>query len=137
MSKFEAFLKQNKKQEETVKYAASKAFVDNSGKPLEWEIRPLKSKEAAAIRKLTNKIEKGGRMTVDNDTFNRMAAAKATVYPDLGDKELQDSYGVMCAEELIVEMLDKDGEYQEYVKKVMAVSGYDVNDTELVNDAKN
>lgn len=74
---------------------------------------------------------------MDNETFNRMAAAKATVFPDLNDKELQDSYGVMCAEDLIVEMLDKDGEFQEYVKNVMAVSGYNITDTELVKEAKN
>lgn len=137
MSKFEAFLKQNKKQDETVKFAASRSFLDADGKPLEWELRPLKSKEAANIRKLTNKMGKGGKMTVDNDTFNRMAAAKATVFPDLDDKELQDSYGVMCAEDLIVEMLDKDGEFQEYVKRVMEISGYNISDTELVADAKN
>ncbi|MCI8876478.1 MAG: hypothetical protein HFI77_10715 [Lachnospiraceae bacterium] len=137
MSGFEAFLKQNKKQDETMKFAASMSFTDKNGKPLEWEIRPLKSKEAAAIRKLTNKIGKGGRVDVDNETFNRMAAAKATVFPDLNDKELQDSYGVMCAEDLIVEMLDKDGEFQEYVKNVMAVSGYNITDTELVKEAKN
>lgn len=137
MSKFEAFLKQNKKQDETVKFAASRSFLDADGNPLEWELRPLKSKEAASIRKLTNKIGKGGKMTVDNDTFNRMAAAKATVFPDLNDKELQDSYGVMCAEDLIVEMLDKDGEFQEYVKQVMEISGYNISDTELVADAKN
>lgn len=137
MSKFEAFLKQNKKQDETVKFAASRSFLDADGNPLEWELRPLKSKEAANIRKLTNKMGKGGKMTVDNDTFNRMAAAKATVFPDLDDKELQDSYGVMCAEDLIVEMLDKDGEFQEYVKRVMEISGYNISDTELVADAKN
>lgn len=137
MSGFEAFLKQNKKQDETMKLAASMSFVDKNGKPLEWEIRPLKSKEAASIRKLTNRIGKGGRVDVDNETFNRMAAAKATVFPDLNDKELQDSYGVMCAEDLIVEMLDKDGEFQEYVKNVMALSGYNITDTELVKEAKN
>ena len=137
MSKFEAFLKQNKKQDETMKFAASRSFLDKDGNPLEWEIRPLKSKEAASIRKLTNRMGKGGKMIVDNDTFNRMAAAKATVFPDLADTELQDSYGVKCAEDLIVEMLDKDGEFQEYVKKVMDISGYNISDTELVAEAKN
>lgn len=137
MSKFEAFLKQNKKQDETVKFAASRSFLDADGNPLEWELRPLKSKEAASIRKRTNRMGKGGKMIVDNDTFNRLAAAKATVFPDLDDKELQDSYGVMCAEDLIVEMLDKDGEFQEYVKQVMEISGYNISDTELVADAKN
>lgn len=43
----------------------------------------------------------------------------------------------MGAEDLIVEMLDNDGEYQAYVKKCMEISGYNQNDAELVEEAKN
>ena len=63
-------------------------------------------------------------------------AAACTVFPNLNDAELQDSYGVMGAEELITEMLDKDGEFQAYVKKCLEVSGYE-NNAELVEEAKN
>ena len=46
----------------------------------------------------------------------------------------------MGEEELIVEMLDNDGEYQSYVAKCLEVSGYnqdEENENELVEEAKN
>ena len=133
----EAFLRQNKKERETIKFPASKAFVDEDGKPLEWTIRPLTSKEAENIRKQVNTYKKGGRVEIDNALFNRKVAAACTVYPDLKNAELQDSYGVMGEENLIVEILDNDGEYQTYVAKCLEVSGYNQNENELVAEAKN
>lgn len=137
MSGLAAFLSQNKKKQANVKVVASKAFTDEAGKPLEWEIRALKSKEADYIRDTCITIGKGGKVITDTARFNRMIAAKCTVYPNLNDKALQDSYGVMSAEDLIQEMLDNDGEYQEYVGKVFELSGYDKTDDELVKEAKN
>lgn len=136
MSGLKAFLKQNKITTDTIKYVASRSFVDEDGKPLEWEIRPLKSKEADSIRKECTSI-KGKKTAIDSARFNRMAAAKCTVFPNLNDKELQDSYGVLGAEELIQELLDNDGEYQMYCKKVLELSGYDKSDGELIEEAKN
>ena len=133
----EAFLRQNKKERETIKFPASKAFVDENGKPIDWTIRPLTSREAENIRKQVNRYRKGGTVEVDNALFNRKVAATCTVYPDLKNAELQDSYGVMGEEELIVEMLDNDGEYQTYVAKCLEVSGYNQSETELVEEAKN
>lgn len=131
-----AFLKQNKKTTDTVRFAASTAFVDENGKPVEWEIKPLKSREADKIRSECNSYGKGGKVKLDTAKFNRAVAVACTVFPNLNDAELQDSYGVMGAEELITEMLDKDGEFQAYVKKCLEVSGYK-NNVELVEEAKN
>ena len=76
MSGLNAFFKKNKKERATVKYAASKDFVDEEGKVMEWEIRPLKSKEADRIREECTSIEaKGKKVAVDNGKFNRMVAA--------------------------------------------------------------
>ena len=132
-----AFLKQNRKEVETVKFVASDRFVDENGNPIEWEIKPLKSKEAENIREQCKTYTKGGGVKVDSAKFNRKVAAKCTVYPNLNDAELQDSYGVMGAEDLIVEVLDNDGDYQRYTEKCMEVSGYNVSDAELVEEAKN
>lgn len=133
----DAFLKKNKKQSENVRIAASTAFADEKGKVIEWEIRPLKTKEAEKIRAACSSYGKGGKVTVNQALFNQMVAARCTVYPNLNDKELQDSYGVMGAEDLICELLDKDGEFQAYVKKCLEISGYDQTDAELVEEAKN
>ena len=137
MSGLKAFLKQNKVEKENVKFAASKAFLDEDGKPIEWEIKPIKSRVAENIRAQCNKVVKGNKVQTDNAKFNRLFVAECTVFPNLNDAELQDSYGVMSAEELIQEMLDNDGEYQAYVKKCLEVSGYNMSDAELVETAKN
>ena len=137
MSGLKAFLKQNKKDNGTVKVVASNSFIGEDGKPMEWEIRPLKTKEAEHIRSMTMSIGKGGKVNTDTAAFNRSVAAKCTVFPDLNDVELQDSYGVMGAEELIQEMLDKDGDYQKYVKEILKISGFDTTDAQLKEDVKN
>lgn len=136
MSELKAFLKQNKKTTGTIKIVASENFIGEDGKPMEWEVRPLKSKEADEIRAQCTTM-KGKKPVVDSAKFNRMVAAKCTVFPNLNDKELQDSYGVLGAEELIQELLDTDGEYQMYCKKVLELSGYDKSDAELIDEAKN
>ena len=59
-----------------------------------------------------------------------------TVYPNLNDVELQDSYGVKGADALLKKML-KPGEFTEYKAKVMEVNGYDLSMEELVDEAKN
>lgn len=138
MSGLSAFLKQNKTERQTVKIAASENFKDENGTVLLWEIRPLKTKEADYIRSECTAInQKGKKIEVDNAKFNRMIAAKCTIFPNLNDKELQDSYGVMSAEQLIVEMLDNDGEYQAYCQKILNISGYNKSDSELVEEVKN
>ena len=132
-----AFLKQNKKETGNIKFVASQKFVDKKGNPIEWTLRAMTSKDAERIRKACQSYGKGGKVNVDTAKFNRMVAANCTVEPNLKDAELQDSYGVMGEEDLIVEMLDNDGEYQAYVKKCMEISGYNQSDAELVEEAKN
>jgi hypothetical protein len=138
MSQFKAFLKQNKAVKENVKIAASESFKDEKGNVVEWEIRALRTIEADAIRTECTTINtKGKKVDVDNAKFNRLVASKCTVFPNLNDKELQDSYGVMSADQLIVEMLDNDGEYQAYCQKILEISGYNKSDADLVEEAKN
>lgn len=138
MSGLETFLKQNKKKrsEEEVLYPASESFVDEEGKPMMWKIRPITSKKAEKIRSECNSIV-GNKMVTDNPKWNRMLAAECTVFPNLNDAELQDSYGVLSAEELITELLDNDGEYQAYIRKITEVCGYAKPMKELVDDVKN
>lgn len=138
MSGLSAFLRENKKENKNIKYRASNKFLDENGKPVEWEIRPLRSREADAIRTECTEVgAKGKKVSIDTAKFNRMVAARCTVFPNLNDRELQDSYEVMGSEELIQELLDNDGEYQMYCRKVLEVSGYDKSDADLVEEAKN
>lgn len=138
MSDLKAFFKQNKKQRKNVKFVATEDFVDKDGKPIEWEIRPLKSKIMDGIRAACTTINnKGKGASIDQAKFNRMICARATVFPDLDNKDLQNEYGVLCAEDLIQELLDNDGEYSAYTQKVLEVAGYNKTEDELVEEAKN
>lgn len=65
----------------------------------------------------------------------KMAAA-CTVYPDLNDASLQDSYHVMGAEALLKTML-LAGEYADYIQQVQAICGFDASFEDNVDEAKN
>lgn len=62
-------------------------------------------------------------------------AARCTVFPDLNNAELQNSWGVAKPEELIGKLLI-GGEFDDYVTEVFQHNGFKTED-ELVNDAKN
>lgn len=140
-SNFAVFMAGNVKNDEIVKYVASKRFVAD-GKPVEWEIKAIDSDKDELIRKdCTKKVPvpgKRGQYTPETDTdkyIGKMCVA-CTVYPDLNNAELQDSYGVKTPDALLKKML-KPGEYTEYKAKVMEVNGYDMSMEELVEEAKN
>ena len=140
MSELSYFFKENKKETKNTKYVASESFIDpKTKKPLEWEIRPLRSNEADTIRLECATFGKNGQRTgVDDARFNKVMAARCTVFPDLNDKELQNSYGVLDAPNLIEAMLDIDGEYQQYLAKITEISKYSVDGMNaLVKEAKN
>lgn len=141
MSDFSMFMAGNAVKNETVKYVASKRFVKN-GKPVEWEIQAVDSEKDEEIRKeCTKRIPipgKRGQFNQETDTdkyIGKMCVA-CTVFPNLNDVGLQDSYGVKSADALLKKML-LPGEYTEYKAKVMEVNGYDMSMEELVDEAKN
>lgn len=136
-----AFLAQNAVQIENTKMVVSKRFVEN-GKPIEWEIRALDAGEDEDIRKGATRrmLVPGKRNQYQPETdinlyLARMAAA-CTVFPNLMDAELQDSYKVKTPEDLLRKMLTS-GEYAEYLQTVQSLNGYDVTTEELVEEAKN
>ena len=141
MADFSAFLAQNKIKKENLKFVASKNFVQD-GKPIEWEIRALTAGEVDALQKSCIKQVKvhgkanSYRPEIDGVAYVGKLAAACTVFPDLNDKELQDSYGVMGADDLLKAMLTA-GEYAEYQNKVNEVNDFDITADELVDEAKN
>lgn len=141
MSDFSMFMMGNAVKDETVKYVASKRFKVK-GKPVAWEIKAIDSDLDEAIRKeCTKKVPIAGKrgqfnMETDTDKYIGKMCVACTVFPNLNDAELQDSYGVKSADALLKKML-LPGEYVEYKAKVMEVNGYDMSMDELVDEAKN
>ena len=141
MSNFAVFMAGNVCADETIKYVASKRFVDK-GKPVEWEIKAIDSDLDEALRKdCTKRVPIPGKrgqynQEIDTDKYIAKMCVACTVYPNLNDAELQDSYGVNGADTLLKKML-KPGEYTDYKAKVMEVNGYDMSMEDLVDEAKN
>jgi len=142
MSDFAVFMAGNAADNESVKYVASKRFKDAKGNPVEWEIKAIDSDLDEAIRKeCTKKVQVPGKrgqynQETDTDKYIGKMCVACTVYPNLNDAELQDSYGVKSADALLKKML-KPGEYTDYKAKVMEINGYDMSMEELVDEAKN
>lgn len=134
-----AFLAMNAKKVDAVKYAASDRFVDENDKPMEWEIGVITAAENARIRKgCMSQVSVGkGQYTQSfaADKYMARLTARCVLFPDLNDKELQDSYGVMSAEELVTTMLTS-GEFEDLSYKVMEVNGFQ-DEREMVEEAKN
>ena len=139
MSGLSAFLAQNALKVENEKHIISDRFVDEKGNPSPWEIRALTAEEDEALRKsCTKKIRNKGIITQETNYEEYMAKliVECVVFPNLKDKELQESYGVLGADKLVKKMLTS-GEYAELLEKVQEINGFDVGMDELVEEVKN
>ncbi len=112
-----------------MKLVVSDRFTDEDGKPLEWEVRCISSREDETLRRdCQYRVQGAGQARQLPSGIRQRAvpcqlAAACTVYPNLNDAELQDSYGVKCAEELISAMLTP-GEYTNYTEKLFDICGF-------------
>lgn len=143
MSNLSRFLKDNKIKKENTTYAATKSLVDEKGKPLLWTIKPLTTRENDAIRdECTMEVPIKGKMNAFREKLNiskymAKLIVASVVEPDLNNKELQDSYGVMGAEDLIKEMIDNAGEYNAFAEFIQKFNGFTETIQDEVDEAKN
>lgn len=142
MSTFSRFLKKNKLTKSNTTYAATKSLTDENGNPLLWTIKPLTTKENESIRdECMIEVPVKGKPNMFRPKLNtskyiaKMICA-CIVEPNMYDKELQDSYGVMTPEDLLKEMVDDANEYQELASFIQNFNGFNGFD-EKVEEAKN
>lgn len=127
MSELKLFLKENKIQQENIKYGVTKSILDKNGEAVEWELRPITTKENEANREMCMvKRGKGKQSTheINASHFQKLSATTSVVFPNLNSKELQDSYGVMTAEDLLMELVNNAGEFNVLMEKIMELSGF-------------
>lgn len=143
MSNFSRFMKKNKITKENTTFPATKSLVDEKGNPLLWTIKPLTTKENDDIRDdCMIEVPVKGKPNVYRQKLNtskyiaKMICA-CVAEPNLYDAELQDSYGVMTAEELLKEMIDDPGEYQELATFIQEYNGFNTTLDDKVAEAKN
>ncbi len=137
-----AFMAENALPVEHVKYTASTRFRGEDGKPMEWEIKTITGTEDEALRKeCAGRVPVPGRKNLtqketDYDAYLGKLAVACTVFPNLHDKALQDSYHVLGAEAVLKAMLTP-GEYVDYLQKVQEVCGFENTLEDEVDVAKN
>ena len=143
MSDLSRILKANKIKRENTTFAATKYLVDAKGNPLTWTIKPLTTKENDAIRDecMIEVPVKGKpnmfRPKLDTSKYIGKMICACVVEPNLYDKDLQDSYGVMSPDDLLKEMIDDPGEYQEFATFVQNFNGFNTTLEDKVEEAKN
>ena len=143
MSNFSRFMKANKIAKENTTYAVTKSLVDEKGNPLKWTIKPLTTSENENIREscmmdvpVTGKPNMF-RPKLNTSKYIAKMVAASIAEPNLYDKELQDSYGVMTPEDLLKEMVDDPGEYNDLVAFVQEFNGFNTTLEDKVEEAKN
>ncbi len=124
-------MRDNKLKRDNVKFVATRSLVDENGDGLEWEIKPLNTRENDVIR--DSCVRENG---FDHTGYVAKMIARSVVYPNLNDKELQNSYGVFSPEELVKELVDNPAEYQDFTEFVTNFNGYETSMTEKVKEAK-
>lgn len=140
---FSEFLKQNKRVAPEVEYAPTRDFTDKNGDPLKWRFRAITSDQFNAIRdKCTYSKQipgKYGQYTkeVNNDQLNDKMIVACTIYPNLENAELQDSYGVSTPEALMHALVSLPGEYADLVEFASNLCGFGTSIEEKVDEVKN
>ena len=137
---FDAFLKTNKIEKQNEFIPVSESFKDGKGNTILWEVRQLTNDEMKYIKKkcVKQNRDKRGNVSMETDTDKMLGlmAAMSTVYPDLKNAELQNSYGVMGEVELLEAMLSA-GELLAYQQEINRINGFDVSFDDKVEEAKN
>lgn len=144
MSNLTAFFAHNKKQNGNIKRAVSKSFVDEQGKSIEWEFAPVSPERDAELksectkRSMITQGKRKGQFNTDFDHFKyqRLLTVESIVFPNLNDKELQDSYKAMGADELLGKMLTI-GEIADASAAAQEANGYEADLEDLVEEVKN
>lgn len=143
MSKFAKFMKANKTVKANEMHPVTKSLCDDEGNPLDWEFKHITSRENENIREAcTREVPVTGkpnmyRPKMDTGLYIRKMIVASVVAPDLYDAELQDSYGVKTPEDLLLEMVDDPGEYNDLAAYVQKIQGFNVSFEEKVDEAKN
>lgn len=132
------FLKKNNEANETFEYTPTKKFVDEKGKTIPWVFKKLNIDEYEKIREecTTINFADKGKTKFNNTLFNKKFVCESIVEPNVNSAELQDSYGVKKAEDLVTKLFDNAGEYYNLLGYLLEVNGFK-SVGEYAEEAKN
>lgn len=134
-----SFFRENAIKTKEIKYVASTRFVNKNKEPMEWILKPVSSQTDEDLRRQATKYKNiSGQTQYDFDAnkYIGLLAVACTIYPNLNDANLQNSYNVMGADSLLKKML-LPGEYANYLNKVQEICGFTQNINDMVQQVKN
>lgn len=132
------FLKKNNEVNDTFEYTPTNKFVDEKGKAIPWVFKKLSIDEYEKIREECTSINFAdkGKTKFNNTLFNKKFVCNSIVEPNVNSAELQDSYGVKKAEDLVTKLFDNAGEYYNLLGYLLEVNGFK-SVGEYAEEAKN
>ncbi len=130
-----AFLKDNVPNPfEEIELVVSNRFKNEKG-AIPWKLRAM-SPDNALLASDNATVVNGKKTDFKTNTYFKNIVTETVVYPNLRDKELQDSYGVMDPSELLNRMLNSS-EFNKLLEKCLEINGLNKSFDELKNEAKN
>lgn len=139
MKDLKSFLNGNAEVIENRFVEVSERFKDENGNPIPWEVRALPAEEEEQIRKSCmvpiKGQKKGNDEKFDSNLYMLRITAACTVYPDLENAELQDSYGVHTAPALLKKLLYA-GELNRYYEVIEEQNKFKSTE-EKIDEVKN
>ncbi|AYB39968.1 phage tail assembly chaperone [Brevibacillus laterosporus] len=140
MSDLSVFFAENVNMNVTEEVFVSDKFKDKKGKVVKWKIKAISEEENKEVRKkasVRKKVKKNQYTSeLDNELYNMELVLQSVVFPDLYNAELQKSYDVVGADNLIRKMLFP-GEFANLLQEVIAINGYDKEVDEMADEIKN
>lgn len=115
--------------------------IDRFGEP--FEIKSLTAEETDELRKQATRITLNRKTNTrqqetDQNRFSDLVMVHAITFPNLNNKELQESYGCLGEPAKLLKTMLKVGEFSDLSNKVMEVCGINQDDAEeLKDEAKN
>ena len=130
-----AFLKDNVANPfQEVEFIVSDRFKDDEG-PVAWKLRAM-SPDNALLASDKATVVSGKHSDFRTSIYFKNVVTETVVYPNLRDKELQDSYGVVDPGQLLNKMLNS-AEFSKLLEKCLEINGLNKNFEDLKTEVKN
>lgn len=130
------FLNSNLVTNLTEEVAVSPRFIDKDGKILKFKIKTMSNHEFNDLRKACTEVKKNRKVEFDSHRFQLRMIINHTVTPDFKHAESIKKLGLHTPEEYVESVL-LAGEVATLANKIQELSGFDVDMSELVEEAKN
>jgi Phage XkdN-like protein. len=136
MSRLQDFLNAHPIDDMTEEVVVSPRFKDQDGNILKFKIKAMTNQSFDELRKRYTRTGKKGKVEFDASGFNTAIVIEHTVEPNFKDAASIQRLGCATPEQYLSRVL-LAGEIVTLSQKIQALSGFDVDMGDLVEEAKN